>query len=565
MNWFVELFTNAEEAASHSVAIPHTVLIYAITIALGSWLGRLKIFGITFGVTWVLFVGILLSYLGITVEKDVQQFLRDFGLVLFVYAIGLQVGFGFFASLKKNALTNNLLASSVVFIGIAITLILHFTSGSNIGILTGVMSGAVTNTPGLGAAQAAMKDLKIGEVNNAYSNISLAYAVAYPFGVFGIIASLLILRKLLGVDLERERELHRKLDVLRSNKPIAVHLNLENIGLTGKPLRHIFEFLKEPIIVSRMLHNGEVITPTPDLILNSHDVLLVITTKNQLHHLKSLIGSESDINLKNAPESNLISRDIVVTRQEVTHKRLGDLPEIHQHDFTLTRINRAGVEMVTNGNIFLQLGDTVKVVGTQEGVERITKALGNSLKKLEIPDLAPIFIGVALGVILGSIPFHVANMPVSVKIGIAGGPLIVALVLSKYGGYIYLNNYTTNSANLMMRELGIAIFLAGVGLGSGEHLSSAFTNGSALSWIWMGICITMIPLLIMGFIANKFFRKTYFEICGLLSGAQTDPPALAFALKMAGSDIPSATYATVYPLTMILRIIGAQLLILFFS
>jgi len=565
MNWFVELFTNAEEAASHTVAIPHTVLIYAITIAFGSWLGRLKIFGISFGVTWVLFIGILLSYLGIAVEKDVQQFLRDFGLVLFVYAIGLQVGVGFFASLKKNALANNLLAASVVFMGIVVTLILHFSSGSSIGILTGVMSGAVTNTPGLGAAQAAMKDLKIGDVNNAYSNISLAYAVAYPFGVFGIIASLLILRKLLNVNLEREKELHRKLDVLRSNKPIAVHLNLENKGLTGKPLRHIFEFLKEPIIVSRMLHNGEVITPTPDLILNSHDVLLVITTKNQLHSLKSLIGSESDINLKNAPESNLISRDITVTRQEVTHKRLGDLPEIHQHDFTLTRINRAGVEMVTNGNMFLQLGDTVKVVGTQEGVNRITKALGNSLKKLEIPDLAPIFIGVALGVILGSIPFHIANMPVAVKIGIAGGPLIIALLLSKYGGYIYLNNYTTNSANLMMRELGIAIFLAGVGLGSGEHLSSAFTNGSALNWIWMGICITMIPLLIMGFIAHKFFKKTYFEICGLLSGAQTDPPALAFALKMAGSDIPSATYATVYPLTMILRIIGAQLLILFFS
>lgn len=564
MNWFIELFTTAEDAISHSVSIPHTVLIYAITIALGSWLGKVKIFGVSFGVTWVLFIGIILSYLGITVQKDVQQFLRDFGLVLFVYSIGLQVGYGFFASLKKNALANNLLAASVVFLGIGLTILFHFISGSNIAILTGVMSGAVTNTPGLGAAQAAIKDLQIADTNNTFSNISLAYAVAYPFGVFGIITSLLLLRKLLGINVERERELHRKLEVFRSNKPIAVHLNLENTGLMGKPLRHVFEFLKEPIIVSRMLHNGEVITPTPDLILHERDILLVITTKNQLKHLRSLIGSESNINLKDSAESNLISRDIVVTREEVTHKRLGDLPEVHQHNFTLTRLNRVGIEMVANGNMFLQLGDTVRVVGTEEGVERITKALGNSAKKLDIPYLAPIFIGIALGVIIGSIPFHIANMPVAVKIGIAGGPLIVALILSKYGGYIYLNNYTTNSANLMMRELGITIFLAGVGLGAGQHLASAFTNGEALNWIWMGICITVIPLVVVGLIANKFFKKTYFEICGLLSGASTDPPALAFSLKMAGCDIPSATYATVYPLTMILRIIGAQLLVLFF-
>ena len=565
MNWFVELFTTAEEAATHTVSTPHTVLIYALTIAIGGWMGRVKIFGISFGVTWVLFVGILLSYLGITVQSNVQQFLRDFGLVLFVYSIGLQVGEGFFASLKKNALINNLLAASVVILGIGITLMLHFITGDSIAILTGVMSGAVTNTPGLGAAQTAMKDLNIGNANNIFSNVSLAYAVAYPFGVFGIIASLLILRKLLGINIDREKERHRKLDVLRSNKPIAVHLNLENVGLIGKPLRHVFEFLKEPIIVSRMLHNGEVITPTPDLVLSEHDVMLIITTKTQLQHLKSLIGSYSKIDLKSAPESKLISRDIVVTRQEVTHKRIGHLPEIHQHDFTLTRLSRAGIEMVTNGNMYLQLGDTVKVVGTEQGVERITKALGNSVKKLDIPELAPIFIGIALGVILGSIPFHIANMPVAIKIGIAGGPLIVSLILSKYGGYVYLKNYTTNSANLMLRELGISIFLAGVGLGSGQHLASAFTSGNAINWIWMGICITVIPILIVGVIANKFFKKTYFEICGLLSGAQTDPPALAFALKMAGCDIPSSTYATVYPLTMILRIIGAQLLVLIFS
>ncbi len=555
MNWLIDLFTQE--------SVAQTVLIYAITIAFGIWMGRVKLFGVSFGVTWVLFIGILLSYIGVTVNKEIEHFLRDFGLILFVYSIGLQVGPGFFASLKQKAAINNVLAASVVLLGIGITISLHFVTGNHIAILAGVMSGAVTNTPGLGAAQAAFKDLHIVGTDN--STITLAYAVAYPFGVFGIIFSLIILRKLLGINIEKEKERHRKLDVLRSGKPVSIHLNLENHQLFGQPLRRIFELLHEPIVVSRMLHHGEVITPTPDIILAEGDVLLVLTSKTQVDKVKIVIGSPTNINLKNAPDSNLISRQIIVTRQEVTHKRLGDLDEMHQHDFTLTRLNRAGIEMVTNGNIYLQLGDMVKVVGTEEGVERVTKALGNSLKRLDVPDLAPIFIGIALGVVLGSIPFQIANMPVAVKIGMAGGPLIVALLLSRYGSYMYLNNYTTNSANLMIRELGIALFLAGVGLGSGHNLSSAFSDGSGWNWIWMGICITMIPLLIVGVIANKFFKKTYFEICGLLAGASTDPPALAFALKMANSDIPSATYATVYPLTMILRIIGAQLLVLLFS
>lgn len=555
MNWFIELFLKE--------SVAQTVLLYAITISVGIWMGRVKFFGISFGVTWVLFIGIFLSYLGLTVNKEIEHFLKEFGLILFVYSIGLQVGPGFFASLRKNALSNNILAAGVVLSGIAITIGIKFATGNQIGILTGVMSGAVTNTPGLGAAQAAVKDLHLVSVDN--SVITLAYAVAYPFGVFGIIASLLILKKVLGINIENEKERHRKLDILRSNKPISVHLNLENEQLIGQPLRKLFELLKEPIVVSRMKHNGSVITPTPDIILQKDDVLLVLTSKAQLEKVKMFIGTLSNLNLKEEPESNLISRHIVVTRNEVTHKRLGDLAEMHQNDFTLTRLNRAGIEMVTNGDIYLQLGDTVKVVGTEAGVNEVTKALGNSLKRLDVPDLAPIFIGIALGVILGSIPFPMASMPVPVKIGMAGGPLIVALLLSRYGNYFYLNNYTTNSANLMIRELGIAIFLAGVGLGSGHNLASAFTSGSAWNWIWMAVFITLIPLLIVGIVAHKFFKKTYFEICGLLAGASTDPPALAFALKMAGSDIPSATYATVYPLTMILRILGAQLLILFFS
>lgn len=555
MDWIIKLFTEA--------TVAHAVLIYGLVIAIGIWLGKVKFFGISLGVTWVLFTGLFFSYWGVSVNKETEDFLRDFGLILFVYSVGLQVGPGFFASLKKNALGNNLLAGSVVLLGVIITIIFKIFSGNHITIMTGLMSGAVTNTPGLAAAQSAVKEANITGVDN--SMMTLAYAIAYPFGVFGIIFSLLLLKKIFKTNIESEKELHRKLNLFRSKRPISIHLNLDNKQLVGQPIRKVFELLKDPIVISRMYHKGEVITPTPDIIFDENDVLLVVAPKHELAQLKLLIGAESSMNLKDDSKGGLISKHIVVTNKEVTHKRLGDHPEIHQHDFTLTRLNRAGIEMVPHGNLYLQLGDTLKVVGTEEGVELVANVFGNSLKRLEAPDLAPIFMGIVLGVIVGSIPIHFPNMPVAVKIGMAGGPLIVALLLSRFGGVVYLNTYTTNSANLMIRELGITLFLASVGLHSGGNLAAAFVNGNGWTWVLIGAAITMLPLLIVGFVAHKFFRKTYFEICGLLAGASTDPPALAFALKMAGNDIPSATYATVYPLTMILRIVAAELLILLFA
>ena len=551
-HWLQQLFTEP--------SIAQSVIIYGLVIAAGIWLGRIRIAGISLGITWVLFAGLIISYTGVEIEKSTEHFIKEFGLILFVYSIGLQVGPGFWASLKKNAMTNNLLALAVVATGVIITVILYYASHNHISVMAGVMSGAVTNTPGLGAAQAAVSDLHVTGTDK--SLITLAYAVTYPLGVFGIIGSLLLLKKIFNVNITEEQELHRKLAVLRANKPVSIHLQLENKQLVGQPLRKIFELLKDPVVVSRMYHNGEIITPTPDIELAENDVLLIVAAKQEVEQLKLLVGPVSNMNLKTAKESDLISRHIVVTRAAVTHKRLGDIPELQQHDFTLTRLSRAGIEMVPHGDIFLQLGDTVKVVGTEEGVDIVANALGNSLKRLEAPDLAPIFLGIVLGVVLGSIPFHFPNMPVAVKIGMAGGPLIVALILSRFGNLLYLNNYTTNSANLMIRELGISLFLASVGLSSGKNLSHAFADGSGFGWIAMGIAITIIPLLLVGFIAHKFFRKTYFEVCGLLAGASTDPPALAFATKLAGNDIPSVTYATVYPLTMILRIVAAQLLIL---
>lgn len=554
-NWFTDLFTHA--------SIAQSVVIFGLVISVGIWLGRFKLGGISLGVTWVLFTGMFVSYLGITTDESTEHFLKEFGLILFVYSIGLQVGPGFFASLKKYALNNNLLALMTVSLGVLITVILYFASQYHISIMAGVMSGAVTNTPGLAAAQAAAADINITGTDK--SLITLAYAVAYPFGVFGIIGSLLLLKKILGVNIEDEKELHRRLNIIRSNKPVSHHFNLENKMLIGQPLIRLFEMLKEKIIVSRLLHNGEIITPTPETILGENDVLLIVASKKETEQLRMIVGSYSNVNLKTSTESNLISRTIVVTKKSVTHRRLGDLPEMDQQNFTMTRLNRAGIEMVPHGDIFLQLGDRIKVVGTEEGVNIVADALGNSEKKLEAPDLAPIFIGIVLGVILGSIPIHFPGVPVAVKIGMAGGPLIISLLLSRFGNVFYLNNYTTSSANHMIRELGIAFFLASVGLGSGKNLSVAFSDGRGFMWMGMGIIITMVPLLIVGVLAKKFFKKTYFEICGLLAGASTDPPALAFATKLAGSDIPSVTYATVYPLTMILRIVGAQLLILLLS
>jgi putative transport protein len=555
MNWFLQLLL--EES------IPQTVIIYGVVIAIGTWLGRLKLAGISLGVTWILFMGLAISYAGIHINKETEHFLKEFGLILFVYSIGLQVGPGFFSSLKKNAAVTNGLAALVVGLGVLTVIAFYFFLQQPITTLTGVMSGAVTNTPGLGAAQAAAKDLQLPTSETSF--ITLAYALVYPFGVFGIIAALLILKKIFRVDLEKERELHRKLDIIKSNKPVSIHLQLQNKQLIGKPLRTIFELLKEPIVVSRLFHNGTVITPTPQTQLAEHDVLLIVAHKEQIDVLKMIIGEESNMNLKEIPQSELISRIVVVTQADVTHKRLGDIAALHQHDFTLTRLSRAGVEMVAHGDIVLQLGDQLKVVGTKEGVDRVTKTIGNQLKRLDVPDLAPIFIGIVAGVVLGSIPMYFFDMPVPVKIGLAGGPLLIALLLSRYGGKLYLNQYTTYSANLMLRELGISLFLASVGLSSGASLQTALSGGNAWLWIVMGLTITIVPLLIVGVIAHYVFRKTFFEVCGLLSGASTDPPALAFSTQLAKNEVASVTYATVYPLTMILRIIAAQLLILFFS
>ncbi len=555
MDWIVDLFIKESFA--------QTIIVFGLVIAIGIWFGKLKIYGVSLGVTWVLFIGLLFSFMGISLNHELQDFLKEFGLVLFVYTLGLQVGPGFFASLNRNALVTNMLAAFIVILGVGTTLVLFYFTTNPISIMTGIMSGAVTNTPGLGAAQTTMVNLH--QTGQATSMITLAYAVAYPFGVFGIIISMLLIKKIFKVNIEEETELQKKLENLRKDNVISKHIRLENHQLNGKPISAVFEIIKTPFIISRMFHNGLIITPTPKDILSDGDVLLIVASKDTFAQLELILGSESKMDLRTDVNSDLVSNHVVVTNKSITHKRIGDIIEFSPPDFTFTRLYRAGIQMIPNGNISLQLGDTIKVVGTKDGLERISKVLGNSLKRLDVPDIAPIFIGIVLGIIVGSIPFHIPNIPIPVKIGLAGGPLIIALLLSRFGNKFYLNNYTTLSANLMIRELGITLFLASVGLSSGSKLVEAFSGGMGFYWVGLGIIITIVPLLIVGVIAKIFFNKNFFEICGLLAGASTDPPALAFALKIAGNDIPSSTYATVYPLTMILRIIAAQLLILMFT
>lgn len=556
MNWFIQLLTE------HSIA--QTVIVYGLVIAIGVTLGKIKIWGVSLGIAWVLFAGILASHFHIIVDKTTEHFLRDFGLILFVYAIGLQVGPGFFASLKKQALSVNLLAATVVLLGVSIAVLFYFLTNNNIGVITGVLSGAVTNTPGLGAAQQAIVDLNLAAKGINPAQIGLAYAIAYPFGVIGIILVLLILKKVFRVDLKKEQEKHVETLKQNVNQPIAVNLEVSNNLLYNKPLQSIYSLIKEPFVVSRMYHNQEIMPPNPDTLLAEGDVLLVVATQPVIHQLKMIVGDESTMKLQEQ-QGVLISRRIVVTRKNVTYKNMSELEVLNRSDCNITRINRAGIEFIASANTMLHLGDQVTVVGTESGIKEMANALGNSLKRLEVPDLGPVFTGIVLGVVFGSIPIAIPGVPVAVKLGLAGGPLIVALFLSQFGNKFYLNNYTTHSANLMLREIGIVLFLASVGLSSGEHFVDILNSGQGWYWMAMGAAITVIPLLIVGFIARYAFRKNFFEICGLLSGASTDPPALAFAIQMAGNDTPSVTYATVYPLTMILRILAAQALILVFG
>ena len=558
MNWINDLLWGE--------GIGHSILLLSFVIAAGIQLGKIKVFGVSLGITLVLFVGIILGHFGFTINHNVIHFFKEFGLILFVYSVGMQVGPGFFSSFKKGGITLNMLACGIVFLGVVTAIILHYATGIPMPTMVGILSGAVTNTPGLGAAQQAFSDM-YGSTDNT---IALGYAVAYPLGVIGIILSIIFIRYVFRVNFDKENEQLNKEDASHMNEAKPVSLIVKNPAVFGKSVGELSNLLEHrDFVISRIWHDSDkqIEIVSANTVLMENDKVFVITTEQDAQTIKTFIGEEIDMERKQwiRMESQFINRRILITKPELNGKRLGQLKLRKLYGINITRINRAGVDLVATPHLTLQVGDRVNVVGTETAVTNVEKVLGNSMKRLNEPNLITIFIGIALGIILGSIPITFPGIPQPVKLGLAGGPLIVAILISRFGYKYKLVTYTTQSANLMLREIGITLFLACVGISAGDGFVDTIVNNGGFAWIGYGFIITTVPLLIIGCIVRYFCKVNYFTLMGLIAGSTTDPPALAYSNATAGNDAPSVGYATVYPLTMFLRVLTAQLLILFFA
>lgn len=546
-----------------SGGIAHSVLILSLVIAFGIILGKIKIWGISLGLTWILFVGIIFSHFGMNIDGHLLHFMKEFGLILFVYSIGLQVGPGFFSAFKKGGLTLNLIAMLVVFLGVAVTVILHFVTGLPITTMVGILSGAVTNTPGLGAAQQAYSDVTNG---GEAPEIALGYAVSYPLGVVGIILSLIAIRYILRLNMNKEEADYSNASGEVNDLTVSpISVLIKNQSIDGKRIKDIRPLINRRFVIGRIMSSdkGDTQLVNADTVLRVGDKIQVISTPNDLEAIILFFGEQVDVEWSDL-NKNLISRRIIITKEELHGKTLAQLKIRSNLGASITRVNRNGLDLVANPQLQLQIGDRVTVIGTEESVRNAEKVLGNSMKRLDHPNLIPIFIGIALGCILGSIPFIIPGVPQPVKLGLAGGPLIVSILISKFGPKYKLITYTTMSANLMIREIGISLFLACVGLGAGEKFIETIVDKGGYVWIGYGVIITILPLLIAGLVGKLYFKLNYFTLIGVLSGATTDPPALAYSSSVSSTDAPSVGYATVYPLTMFLRVLTAQLLILMF-
>ena len=537
--------------------VAHAILLLALCIGLGHQLGKLKIAKVSLGITWILFVGIIFSHFGLTINHEVLHFVKEFGLILFVYSIGLQVGPGFFESFKSGGIKLNLLATGIVVLGVVTTYIIHLISGESLVTLSGVLAGATTNTPSLGAAQQTYSDI----VGSQDSTIALGYAVAYPLGAVGVILVMLLIKNVFKVDIQKEEE-----QTQQHQAPQTLRLNVlvENQGVVGKKIRDVVSNFKTTLVVSRIKHaNGDIEIATDDTILQKGDILRLITTQEDEKAIVMLLGKEHELPSTewDTPKHDLVSRKVVVTKPELNGKTIGSLNIRALYGVNITRINRSGIELIANRNLTLQMGDRVTLVGSIERIEKVSEILGNSLKRLEIPNLIPIFLGIVLGIVLGSIPIAFPGLPQSVKLGLAGGPLIVAILMGRFGPHYKIVTFTTTSANMMIREIGISLFLAAVGLSAGKDFVASIINGGYM-WLLYGVIITLVPTLIIGLIARIKFKMDYLTICGLLSGSTTNPPALAFANSQSQHSTPSVVYATVYPLTMFLRVLSIQILLI---
>ena len=555
MNWLQDLLTNPN-------SIAHIVALYAFVIAAGVLLGKIKFFGISLGVTFVLFVGILAGHFGFTGNPAILSFVQDFGLILFVFCIGLQVGPSFFSSFKRGGITLNLLAVGIVFLNIAVALILYFALQGRVDIpmMVGILCGAVTNTPGLGAANEALQQL-----HYQGPEIAMGYACAYPLGVMGIILSMIIIRYICRVDVQRDSdEIQKEEEANPHMKPYTISLKVQNEALSGKTLSQVQNFLARDFVCTRIIQDGHMITPNANTVLRLGDRMFLVCAEDDSEAIMAFIGPkiEQDWDATNQQDKPMVSRRILVTQPNINGKTLGELHFNSMYGVNVTRVNRSGMDLFAARQLRLQVGDRVMVVGPQDAIERVANLLGNQLRRLDHPNIVTIFVGILCGILFGSLPIAIPGMPTPVKLGLAGGPLIISILIGRFGHKVKLVTYTTMSANLMLREVGLVLFLASVGIKAGENFVQMVVEGDGVLYVGLGFLITFIPLLITGIIARWHHRVNYFTLMGLIAGSNTDPPALAYANQIAGNDAPAVGYSTVYPLTMFLRILTAQLLIL---
>ena len=561
MDWIINLFTNTESVA-------HIALLYAIVIAVGVYLGKIKIGGISLGVTFVLFAGILAGHVGFTGPKEILTFVQDFGLILFVFMIGMQVGPGFFESFKKGGVTLNMLSATAILLNILVMfgcyyLFFDTSNPHNLPMMVGTLYGAVTNTPGLGAANEAL----LSVFPNGAPSIANGYACAYPLGVVGIIGATILIKYITRVNLtEEEAQLNEEEAANPHAKPHNMHLRVENTYIAGRTLREVSEFLNRDIVCSRLLHNGEVSIPNSKTTFEVGDELLVVCAEADAEAIKAFIGPEIEAEWDREKDEvqHFVSRRIIVTRPEMNGKTLGKMHFSSVYGVNVTRISRQGMDLFASRNHHFHVGDRVMVVGPEENVNRVAEIMGNSVKRLDAPNIATIFIGIMVGIIFGSLPFAIPGMPVPLKLGIAGGPLIIAILIGRFGYRMKLVTYTTTSANMMLREMGLVLFLASVGIKAGAGFWDTVVQGDGLKYVGCGFLITIIPILIVGTIARLKFKFNYFTIMGMLAGTYTDPPALAYANASCSKEAPAVGYSTVYPLSMFLRIFTAQIVVLFF-
>ena len=559
MDWLINLFTTTDSVA-------HIVLLYAIVIAVGVYLGKIKIGGISIGVTFVLFAGIAAGHIGFTAPTNILSFLQEFGLILFVFMIGLQVGPGFLESFRKGGITLNLLSTVMVVLNVIVMFACYYiffdtSDPKNLPMMVGTLYGAVTNTPGLGAANETLYSIfDRGEV----PQIASGYACAYPLGVLGIIGATIAIKYIFGIKLEKEEEeLAKEEEDNDDVKPHFMDLEVTNLYLEGKTLAQVHNFLNRDFVCSRILHDGHVSIPNGSTIFHIGDKLFVVCAENDAEAIIAFIGPTINVDWKKQDEP-MVSKRILVTRSSINGKTLGQMHFSSAYGVNVTRVTRQGMDLFAIPSLSLQVGDRIMVVGPEDAVNRVAAVMGNSIKRLDAPNIATIFVGVFIGILFGSIPVAIPGIPVPIKLGIAGGPLIIAILIGRYGYKVHLVTYTTTSANMMLREIGLMLFLASVGIKAGDGFLETVIQGDGVKYVYTGFLITIIPILIIGIIARKKYKFNYFTIMGMIAGTYTDPPALAYANSICSKETPSIGYSTVYPLSMFLRIFTAQIIVLFF-